>query len=676
MTPFNWRKFAMRNKYGRAFAGPFAATFRQLLCKLELMLLLLSALNPQLSTVLAQGTAFTYQGRLNDGGTPAHGIYDLRFKLFEDSFGNTQAGSTVLTNGISVNSGLFTVTIDFGSGIFNGSNYWLEVSVRTNGAGGYTSLTPLQAVTPAPYAVFASTASNLSGTVSAAQLSGVVSSVNFSGTYGNAVTLSNAGNSFSGSFAGDGANITNVNAAALNGLGAGNFWQTSGNSGANPTNGAFIGTADSLPLEFKVNGTRVWRLEPLANSAPNVLGGSTSNRIEQPGSQGNVIVGGGAFATPPDLIHSNSQNTFLGTAWGSQVGPNAYGAVIGSGFNNIIGDGATYSFIGSGYNNWIYGYNSVIGGGRYNVIQTNALWSVLAGGTESTIGSNAFFAVIGGGAGNRVNESGSTIAGGQINSIGVYADHAFIGGGEYNSIVGSYFLPVYATIGGGYGNTVQTNTSYAAIPGGYSNSVAGSYSFAAGNQAQANHDGSFVWADSQNAPFASTTSNQFNVRAAGGVRFVTGGTGLTVDGQPASAPSANFVFADSGGIQAVASANVFQDINFAADLQIDGWQHAAGTSQYTNVQSGRYLVQYNAQLTTSNGNGTNAQVRATLNSAEISGTRAAVTLNALGEFVSVSRSFIASFNSSDILTFQLTGSGTGIRLSGSPGVSMTIIRIQ
>src|SRR5208283_1667721 len=34
------------------------------------------------------------------------------------------------------------------------------------------------------------------------------------------------------------------------------------------------------------------------------------------------------------------------------------------------------------------------------------------------------------------------------------------------------------------------------------------------------------------APFTSTTSNQFNVRAGGGVNFMTSGSGVTVDGQP------------------------------------------------------------------------------------------------------------------------------------------------
>jgi hypothetical protein len=42
------------------------------------MLLVFATLNPQLSTALAQGTAFTYQGRLTDGASPANGSYDLK----------------------------------------------------------------------------------------------------------------------------------------------------------------------------------------------------------------------------------------------------------------------------------------------------------------------------------------------------------------------------------------------------------------------------------------------------------------------------------------------------------------------------------------------------------------------------------------------------------------------
>ena len=181
---------------------------------LFLALALLATLNPQLST-FAQGTAFTYQGRLNSSGNPANGSYDFRFKLYSDPLGNTQVGTSYLTNAIPVTTGLFTTMIDFGAGIFTGSNCWLEVDVRTNGVGSYTVLSLLQAVTPTPYAVFANTASNVSGTVSTAQISGAVASANLSGIYGNVLTLNNAGNTFSGTFIGNGANVTNLNANNL-----------------------------------------------------------------------------------------------------------------------------------------------------------------------------------------------------------------------------------------------------------------------------------------------------------------------------------------------------------------------------------------------------------------------------------------------------------------------------
>ncbi len=46
--------------------------------------------------------------------------------------------------------------------------------MRTNGESSYTTLAPLQALLPTPYAMFANTASNLSGTLPAGQLAGAV----------------------------------------------------------------------------------------------------------------------------------------------------------------------------------------------------------------------------------------------------------------------------------------------------------------------------------------------------------------------------------------------------------------------------------------------------------------------------------------------------------------------
>ncbi len=140
------------------------------------MILLLAAFSLTLepSTAFAQGTAFSYQGKLNDNGGPATGIYDLRFTIF-DAVTNGNVVSGILTNAATpVTNGLFTVTLDFGSGVFTGNARWLEIAVRTNGASGFVTLTPRQPLTPTPYAILAGTAGGLSGTLPVSQVSGVV----------------------------------------------------------------------------------------------------------------------------------------------------------------------------------------------------------------------------------------------------------------------------------------------------------------------------------------------------------------------------------------------------------------------------------------------------------------------------------------------------------------------
>src|SRR5438270_1985229 len=71
-----------------------------------------------IQTIFAQGSAFTYQGRLNDGASPANGSYDLRFTIY-DAASNGVALANSLTNGATtVSNGLFSVTLDFGIGVF------------------------------------------------------------------------------------------------------------------------------------------------------------------------------------------------------------------------------------------------------------------------------------------------------------------------------------------------------------------------------------------------------------------------------------------------------------------------------------------------------------------------------------------------------------------------------
>ena len=603
-------------------------------------LALLATLNFQLSTCSAQGTAFTYQGRLNFNASPAAGNYDFRFRVAADANGNTFVGSAVITNGVPVTNGLFLTTLDFGAGIFTGGNLWLQIEVKTNGAAGYALLNPLQTLTPTPYAMFANTASNVSGTVSAAQIGGgtlansvLPASPNFSGT----VTAS--------SLSGNGAGVANVNAATLNGLNGSNFWKSSGNAGTSPANGNFLGTTDNQPLVLKVNGQQVARYEP-TTATPNLIGGFSGNSV-QAGLFGATISGGGYSPNGINSISNggnygtiagglnNTVTNFGGTVLGGEANFNGsvYGVigggylnmaqgnyvVIGGGSGNTINAGAddatisggvfsfiltnsTSAVIGGGYNNSILADSrqATISGGAVNVIQTNSYCSVISGGYLNQIRSSSYFAsvigglhnivgnayaviagglfntnngsaaFIGGGANNFVGTNSgysflgggyynnltgyaSVIGGGQNNVIQLYADNSMIGGGQNNSIVGSV-LQVADVISGGYQNSMQTNSTRsvigggqnniilanarsATISGGTSNQVAGSgatvpggsgnaaladSAFAAGNQAQAIHAGAFVWADSQNTNFYSTASDQFAVRASGGVLLNAG----------------------------------------------------------------------------------------------------------------------------------------------------------
>jgi len=127
----------------------------------------------------AQGTAFTYQGQLQDQGSVANGTYDLKLRLYDAITGGSLTGGPITNAAIAVSNGLFTTAFEF-SNVFDGASLWLDIGARTNGATIFTFLSPRQQLTPVPYAIFASTSSNLSGTVNAAQLSGMVGNLQLS----------------------------------------------------------------------------------------------------------------------------------------------------------------------------------------------------------------------------------------------------------------------------------------------------------------------------------------------------------------------------------------------------------------------------------------------------------------------------------------------------------------
>jgi hypothetical protein len=160
---------------------------------------------------LAQGSAFTYQGRLSDNGGPANGSYDLNFVLYDAANGGAALGTNTIP-GTAVVNGLYTTTLDFGT-VFDGNSHWLEVAVRTNGSGAFTAMNPRQQITPTPQALYATTAAS-ANSVAAANIVGIVPLAHLPTEL---VTNNQSGVTLRGAFTGDGGGLTNLPAASLTG---------------------------------------------------------------------------------------------------------------------------------------------------------------------------------------------------------------------------------------------------------------------------------------------------------------------------------------------------------------------------------------------------------------------------------------------------------------------------
>jgi len=126
--------------------------------------------------ICAQVTSFTYQGRLNSGGNPANGLFDFQFSIYDSTNipGALIAGPST-NSAVAVSNGLFTVSLDFGAGVFNGATRWLDIGVRTNGsAAPFSPLAPRQALSPAPYSLFSANAGLAGGVAAGAITSGML----------------------------------------------------------------------------------------------------------------------------------------------------------------------------------------------------------------------------------------------------------------------------------------------------------------------------------------------------------------------------------------------------------------------------------------------------------------------------------------------------------------------
>jgi hypothetical protein len=174
-----------------------------------------------LDAALAQSTAFIYQGHLSMAGSPANGNFDLVFALYDSPSNGYQQGPSITNLGVPVTNGLFLVTNDFGAAPWNGQALWLQLQVRTNNGGAFTTLSPLQPALSSPYSIQSLNAINASNAVLASNaiLSATASSVassNIAGTILNSSLPSNpnfsgtvtAGSVTAGTFSGSGSGLT------------------------------------------------------------------------------------------------------------------------------------------------------------------------------------------------------------------------------------------------------------------------------------------------------------------------------------------------------------------------------------------------------------------------------------------------------------------------------------
>ncbi|WP_322805499.1 hypothetical protein [Thermanaerothrix sp.] len=119
---------------------------------------------------------FTYQGRLQDGGQPAQGNFDLRFRLYDAEVNGTLIAED-LHEDVAVNQGWFNVLLTFPASAFSGAQGYLEIAVRpaeSNQEGDFTVLLPRQLLTRVPYAWQADRAVRAESAASADQAQSVL----------------------------------------------------------------------------------------------------------------------------------------------------------------------------------------------------------------------------------------------------------------------------------------------------------------------------------------------------------------------------------------------------------------------------------------------------------------------------------------------------------------------
>jgi hypothetical protein len=412
-------------------------------------------------------TQLTIQGRLTDiGGNPISGLNAFEFRIYDAQFGGLQVwpASGFESQNIAPDSaGLWSASVGqvtpLTDAVFSDSDRWLQIT-----AAGMTL--PRVRLSTSPYAFRVATVDGASGGT-------ILSKVSIGAT--NAIPGEHT-------FAAGTANLSSGTGASV----------TGGNSNS-------------------------------ATGNYSVVGGGTFNEA---GASRTAVGGGG---------HNSAQGEYAYVGGGSYNSATGDFAAVVAGGGTVPTDGnlasGMNSFVGGGKSNEASDIEAVVVGGAFN--RAEKAWSVVGGGHANIASGD--YSVVAGGRLNYARAASSFVGGGGAfgvvlnDSNAAHGDHSGIVSGAGNLATGSLSF-----IGAGRNNTSGGVSSavlagrfnsaagdYASIPGGYGNSADGDYSLAAGNDAHANHHRTFVWSDGIPSTFASTATNQFLIRASGGVGIGT-----------------------------------------------------------------------------------------------------------------------------------------------------------
>jgi len=369
----------------------------------------------------AQTTEFTYQGRLNDSGLAATGNYDLQFSLFDDPVAGTQLGTTKTATAVSVSNGIFTVHLDFGAA-FTGPARYLQIAVRASSASAFTSLSPRQPITSAPYSVRSLNALTSDVAVNSTQLGGIDASQYIQTT------------------------DTRLSDARTPLPGSADYIQNTTNSQPSASfNISGVGRANSFNSNtaYQIGGTQVLSVPGNANvflgnaagsvnstGSNNTFGGTGTGQANTTGFRNSFF---GAFAGATNLVGNN--NAMFGASAGTfSIGDRNSFFGDSSGANTTSGSSNTFIGTNTGLGNTSGSNNTLLGFGA-NVGANNLTFATAIGSGSTVSASNT---VVLGRVADTVQVPGN------LNVAGTFGANIFDAVVQYN-IGGSRILSVFGT---------------------------------------------------------------------------------------------------------------------------------------------------------------------------------------------------------------------------------------